>query len=110
MITNSGRLPISLYCRCLGTNLGEAQYLPLADHILILSDSKIRLQGSWDELQLNVKQIDKFMLDEPDCRDVSQVAEGQGGANAQKESRVDAARDLTRQSGDLRLYGKDGHV
>ncbi|KAB8259252.1 P-loop containing nucleoside triphosphate hydrolase protein [Aspergillus pseudonomiae] len=83
----------------------SAQYLPLADHILILSDSKIRLQGSWDELQLNVKQIDKFMLDEPDCRDVSQVAEGQGGANAQKESRVDAARDLTRQSGDLRLYG-----
>ncbi|KNG91202.1 ATP-binding cassette transporter [Aspergillus nomiae NRRL 13137] len=83
----------------------SAQYLPLADHILILSDSKIQLQGSWDELQLDAKQIDKFMLDEPDCRDISQVADGQGGANMQKDSRADAAQDLTRQSGDLRLYG-----
>ncbi|KAE8345516.1 hypothetical protein BDV24DRAFT_178254 [Aspergillus arachidicola] len=83
----------------------SAQYFPLADHILVLSDSKIHLQGSWDKLQHDSKQIDKFMPDEREYRHISQGSEAQGSANMQKDSRVDAARDLTRQSGDSRLYG-----
>ncbi|GMG16945.1 unnamed protein product [Aspergillus oryzae] len=92
----------------LGPNRGEAQYFPLADHILVLSDSEIQRQGSWDKLQHDRQQIDKFMPDEREYRHISKGSEAQG--SLQKDPRVDAAQDLTRQSGDLRLYGKDAHV
>ncbi|KAE8423949.1 P-loop containing nucleoside triphosphate hydrolase protein [Aspergillus pseudocaelatus] len=82
----------------------SAQYFPLADHILVLSDSKIQLQGSWHELQHDAQQISKFMPDEPEYRDILQEAEGRVGGNTQEDSRVDAAQDLIRQSGDLKLY------
>ncbi|KAE8142964.1 P-loop containing nucleoside triphosphate hydrolase protein [Aspergillus pseudotamarii] len=82
----------------------SAQYFPLVDHILVLSDAKVQLQGSWDELQHDTQQISKFMPDEPEYRDILQEAEGRVGGNTQECSRVDAAQDLIRQSGDLQLY------
>lgn len=81
----------------------SAQYFPLADHILVLLDSEIQRQGSWDKLQHDRQQIDKFMPDEREYRHISKGSEAQG--SLQKDPRVDAAQDLTRQSGDLRLYG-----
>lgn len=110
VITNSGRLIIPQHYFGLGTHLGEAQYFPLSDHILVLSESKIQLQGSWYELQHDTQQISKFMPDEPEYRDVLQEAESRVGPNTQEDSRVDAAQDLIRQSGDLKLYGKDGPI
>jgi hypothetical protein len=63
------------------------------------------MQGTWSELRLKVQQIAKFIPNEVVDKDALQI-KSTVGTDTKAVSRIDAAQDLTRQSGDLTLYSK----
>lgn len=77
----------------------------MADHIIVLGESRIQAQGTWDQLKDTTIQILKAAL-----RDVEK---GKGVSNtqdiakipAQKPLAVDVVQDITRKTGDVTLYG-----
>ncbi|KAE8154272.1 putative ABC transporter [Aspergillus avenaceus] len=82
----------------------SAQYFPLADQVLILLDSTVKMQGSWDEIHHNAQNIVKFSLHQDEEKDARLGTEVKTILPDRTGSMRDAANDLSRQSGDTELY------
>ena len=86
-----------------------AQHLPLADHIIILTeDGKIAEQGTWDDLRSEAGYISKVVLkeksDDPDKpRDRAEAHDKIQTSGPKGPS--EEMQDITRKTGDITLYG-----
>lgn len=80
-----------------------AQYFPLADNIVILSDATIKEQGTWDNLRIKSSRISKII--HPDTE--AEVLEDYRSAPGQTRATTirEASKDLNRKVGDFSLYG-----
>lgn len=84
------------------------QHLPLADHILVLDDSKIREQGTWDDLRSSDGGfVSTLQVKESDSSDAEEAKKDKTSTAAvpASASKNDIS-DLTRQAGDLAVYCK----
>jgi ATP-binding cassette, subfamily C (CFTR/MRP), member 1 len=86
-----------------------AQYLPLADHIIILDENgKIAEQGTWVDLRAEAGYISKVILKE------NEEGEGKIRGRAQARDQIQitpeepdsAMQDITRKTGDVTLYSR----
>jgi hypothetical protein len=87
---------------------GTAQFLPAADHIVILDGCGVRAQGSWKEIQsIASSSISKFTFQQRAARDAETVPTASSSKlTAQLQARQEAQVDLARRTGDLGLYGR----
>ena len=94
------------------TNTFTAQYLPMADQIIILGENgKIEEQGSWESLRTNASYISQVVLKERHeylerSRKVIEAKKIKIWKPTSKKCNQDA-QDLTRRVGDFTLYGKN---
>ena len=79
--------------------------MPLADLILVLADSKIEEQGTWDDLRSSTGYISKVHVKESDLHSARNAAN-------EKSSTVEGTTppskndmlDLSRKTGDVSIY------
>jgi hypothetical protein len=76
----------------------------MADHIVILGDHGIKEQGLWTNIRSKAESIDKFNLNPHVNGDVV-LSANFDRLRAQVRAKDEAEVDLSRQTGDLRLYG-----
>jgi ATP-binding cassette subfamily C (CFTR/MRP) protein 1 len=82
-----------------------AQHLPLADLILVLANSKIEEQGTWDDLRSSTGRISKLQVKESDSKSAQNAANEKpltvpGTTPPSKNDML----DLSRKTGDLSVY------
>jgi ATP-binding cassette subfamily C (CFTR/MRP) protein 1 len=84
--------------------LAAAQFFQAADQIVVLGDQGIKEQGTWQDIKVKTASITKFISG----------SQGKGGTvlttnfnklGAQFRAKEEAEVDLSRQTGDLGLYG-----
>ncbi|CZR52737.1 related to multidrug resistance protein [Phialocephala subalpina] len=82
----------------------STQYFQAADQIVILGDGGVKEQGTWQELKTKSSTIMKFV---PRTKEgsASALVAGFDRLSAQMRARDEAEVDLSRQTGDLALYG-----
>jgi ATP-binding cassette subfamily C (CFTR/MRP) protein 1 len=82
-----------------------AQHLPLADLILVLANSKIEEQGTWDDLRSSTGYVSKLQVKESDP-DSAQIAANEKPSTVPGTTppSKDDMLDLSRKLGDLSLY------
>ncbi|KAH9210808.1 hypothetical protein DL95DRAFT_512608 [Leptodontidium sp. 2 PMI_412] len=78
-----------------------------SNEVIILGDSTILARGKWDELKNSPHGIEKIQIGGDDEKEHKRVATCETTMISKKRnrSRVDAATDLTRKTGDFALYG-----
>ncbi|RFU34159.1 hypothetical protein B7463_g2169, partial [Scytalidium lignicola] len=81
------------------------QHLPLADLILVLANSKIEEQGTWDDLRSSTGYVSKLQVKEVDSRSAQNAANEKPSTvpGTTPPSKNDIL-DLSRSTGDLSLY------
>jgi ATP-binding cassette subfamily C (CFTR/MRP) protein 1 len=85
----------------MSSNHNSAQYFSLADHVVVLENTKVKEQGPWDTLSVLPDEIEKF-----------QTERSQDASNAAKQvpeipqtGKIDGATaDLNRKAGDFAIY------
>src|ERR1700710_113194 len=87
------------------TSLITAQHLPLADLILVLANSKIEEQGTWDSLRSSTGYISKLQVKESDPNSAQNAASEKsptvpGTIPPSKNDKL----DLSRKTGDISVY------
>ncbi|OBT68976.1 hypothetical protein VE03_01419 [Pseudogymnoascus sp. 23342-1-I1] len=98
LITNAGKSLFDV--------IDALSFFPLSDQIIILSNSKIQNKGTWDEIKHNALEIKKIIM-MPSEADDNSILPTPDVIKTQARHRAaeDAARDLTRKTGDFQLYG-----
>jgi len=82
-----------------------AQHLPLADLILVLANSKIEEQGTWDDLRSSTGYVSKLQVKESDSDAIQNAAnERPSTVPGTTPPSEDDMLDLSRKSGDFSLY------
>jgi ABC-type sulfate/molybdate transport systems ATPase subunit len=90
-----------------GPDASAVQHYSLADHVVILGDSQIRLQGAPEDVLHSSRQILKTIIDDKEMKTSRQLDELVVKHRAQTNSTETAALNLTRRTGDLTVYGNE---
>jgi hypothetical protein len=89
----------------LSTDASTAQHLPLADHIVVLAESKVAEQGSWTQLRSSTGYVSQLQVKESSASSAQDAA-------IEKPTTVPGTTppsgtdlmDLTRRTGDVSVY------
>ncbi|KUJ08206.1 putative ABC transporter [Mollisia scopiformis] len=82
----------------------STQYFSAADRIVVLGDHGIKEQGTWREIKSKSASISKFIPHHP-TSDETVLSSSFDKLRAQLQASGEAELDLSRQTGDLALYG-----
>ncbi|CZS88754.1 related to multidrug resistance protein [Rhynchosporium graminicola] len=81
----------------------SSQYFQIAEHVVVLGDNKIMIQGDWQTMKTNAKAIAKFSSPKHDDEE-HVLSQNYDRLRAQTTARDEAEIDLSRQTGDSSLY------
>lgn len=82
-----------------------AQHLPLADHIMVLAESTVAEQGTWDELRSSSGYVSKLQVKESNAPSAHPAATMKPATLPGTSPPSDEAlMDLTRKIGDTSVY------